>query len=242
MSFKLQIREKELNEVKKYFATGNKVLEIGGGNGYQASIIKSWVLEIKSIDVDLNHNEKYFEVEKYDGVNLPFSDESFDVIFSSNVLEHVRDLDLLIRETKRVIKPKGIIIHLIPSSTWRFWTILAHYPYLAIRLFNLILGKEKKIKNNSKKNFKPVSRLFNFLLKFFPQSHGEYSSAIKELYYFSKFYWKKKFLSYDFKIEKTADNQIFYTGYHLLKYHFEKTRFILSKIIGGSCNIFILKK
>lgn len=242
MNYKFLIREHELSKVKNYFTTDKKVLEIGGGNGYQASIMKSWVSEIKSIDVDLNHIEKYFEVEKYDGANLPFSDESFDVIFSSNVLEHVKDLDLLIKETKRVIKPNGVIIHLIPSSTWRFWTILAHYPYIIVRLFNMIFVKEKIIKNVNIENFEITSKHPNLLSKFFPQPHGEFSSAITELFYFSKFYWKKKFLSHDLKIEKTESNQIFYTGYHLLKYHFKKIRFVLSKIIGGSCNIFILRK
>ena len=128
MNYKLLIRDHELSKIKNYFTTDKKVLEIGGGNGYQASIIKSWGSEILSIDTEINNNEKYFEVKKYDGINFPFRDESFDIVYSSNVLEHVKDLDLLIRETKRVIKPTGIIIHLIPSTTWRFWTILANYP------------------------------------------------------------------------------------------------------------------
>lgn len=242
MNYKLLIRDHELNKIKNYFITDKKVLEIGGGNGYQASIIKSWGSEISSIDIEINHNEKYFEVKKYDGINLPFSDESFDIVYSSNVLEHVKNLDLLIRETKRVIKPTGIIIHLIPSTTWRFWTILAHYPYLIIRLFNIIFVKEKKIKNEGTENLKLTSKPVSFISKFFPQPHGEFSSAISELFYFSKFYWKKKFLLHDLKIEKVEDNEIFYTGYHLLKYRFKKIRFIVSKIIGGSCNIFILRK
>ena len=242
MNYKLLIREHELSKIKNYFTTDKKVLEIGGGNGYQASIIKSWGSEILSIDIEINHNEKYFEVKKYDGINLPFPDESFDIVYSSNVLEHVKDLDLLLRETKRVIKPTGIIIHLIPSTTWRFWTILAHYPYLIIRLFNMIFVKEKKIKNENIENLKATNKPLNLLSKFFPQPHGEFSSAATELYYFSKFYWKKKFLLHDFKIEKIEDNEIFYTGYHLLKYHLKKIRFVFSKIIGGSCNIFILRK
>lgn len=65
-----------------------------------------------------------YPVEKYDGVNLPYENETFDIVYSSNVLTHVENLDLLINDMKRVLKKDGIMIHGCTSSYWCFWTLI----------------------------------------------------------------------------------------------------------------------
>jgi SAM-dependent methyltransferase len=42
---------------------------------------------------------------------LPFDDATFDVIASDAVLEHVRNLDAMVAETARVLKPGGYALH-----------------------------------------------------------------------------------------------------------------------------------
>jgi SAM-dependent methyltransferase len=49
-----------------------------------------------------------------DGYRLPFADATFDLVFSSNVLEHVADPERFLRESIRVAKPGG---HVYVSST-----------------------------------------------------------------------------------------------------------------------------
>jgi SAM-dependent methyltransferase len=60
---------------------------------------------------------------------LPLADNSFDCVFCTGVLEHVRDPWQVVREIKRVLKPGGIIhldapfmqaFHLDPVDYWRF--------------------------------------------------------------------------------------------------------------------------
>lgn len=46
---------------------------------------------------------------------LPFSDNTFDVIISNQVFEHVQDYDVAIREIARILKPDGISLHMFPS-------------------------------------------------------------------------------------------------------------------------------
>lgn len=240
MNYRNLIRHYELDQLKIFFNPGLKVLEIGGGNGFQASIIKSWGLNVESIDTNIDHKKKYFEVKLYDGMNLPFPDQSFDVVYSSNVMEHVEKLGFLLKEIKRVTKNGGIGVHLIPSSTWRLWTIIAHFPYLLARLFHM---KSKNNESSKANQFDKSSKInLNFFSKIIPQPHGEFSSAFAELYYFSKVYWKKIFKLYKFKILKIDSNKIFYTGYHLFKFRAKNLRILLSKIFGGLCNVFILKK
>ena len=58
-------------------------------------------------------------IEKIDvfatlGENLPFNDASFDYIITSHVLEHVWDLISCFHEMKRILKPNGLMVHIIP--------------------------------------------------------------------------------------------------------------------------------
>ncbi len=59
-------------------------------------------------DVDFVHQD----LISFDGKSLPFADESFDVVCSNAVLEHVSDLAALAREMHRVTKDGGVSYHL----------------------------------------------------------------------------------------------------------------------------------
>jgi SAM-dependent methyltransferase len=51
---------------------------------------------------------------------IDFPDEYFDILFSNQVMEHVRDFDHVLDEIQRVMKPGGIALHLFPSrDVWR---------------------------------------------------------------------------------------------------------------------------
>jgi SAM-dependent methyltransferase len=46
---------------------------------------------------------------------IPFPDHSFDLVLSNQVLEHVRHLDSLFREVRRVLAPDGVSVHVFPA-------------------------------------------------------------------------------------------------------------------------------
>lgn len=48
---------------------------------------------------------------------IPFDDNSFDVVLSTSVLEHVMNLDLLMLETARVLRHGGFAYHLYPNTS-----------------------------------------------------------------------------------------------------------------------------
>ena len=52
----------------------------------------------------------------YDGKTLPFPDENFDSIFSSEVFEHIFNLDEILPELRRVLKTGGKILMTCPFS------------------------------------------------------------------------------------------------------------------------------
>lgn len=47
---------------------------------------------------------------------LPYEDQTFDFVLSSQVMEHVQDHDIVLRELARVTKPGGIGIHIFPPK------------------------------------------------------------------------------------------------------------------------------
>lgn len=52
----------------------------------------------------------------YDGKTLPFDKEHFDSIFSSEVFEHVFNLEEILKELNRVLKVNGLILVTCPFS------------------------------------------------------------------------------------------------------------------------------
>lgn len=49
---------------------------------------------------------------------LPFDDNSFSVVISDQVFEHVSDYQTVLAEIRRVMKPGGVSLHIFPSR-WR---------------------------------------------------------------------------------------------------------------------------
>ena len=169
------IRSSEIEQVLPLIPTGSCILEIGAGSGQQARMLSENGFETTAIDIEQKeHTAKVWPVEYYDGKHVPFPNDSFDVVFSSNVLEHIPHVQQFQSELLRVLKKDGIAIHLLPTGTWRIHTLLTHYPYAAKRLVGVLLGTDsiRTEKNRSgdlvKKN---VLQIIKQVLV--PPRHGE---------------------------------------------------------------------
>ena len=62
---------------------------------------------------------------------LAFADESFDLVISSYVLEHVGDRPAAIREMKRVARGDALIVALVPAWMERVYAPFRYYPSMA---------------------------------------------------------------------------------------------------------------
>jgi SAM-dependent methyltransferase len=76
------------------------------------------------------------------GENLPFPSGSFDLILSHEVLEHVRDDWLVVREMVRVLRPGGRMVLFVPNRGYPFETHgiywRGHYHFGNIPLVNYL--------------------------------------------------------------------------------------------------------
>jgi len=120
------VRNEELKAAIRFFPSdkGIRILEIGGGEGYVAKCISDIGYDITSIDIAPIFPQLY-PVLEVDVSRLNFRSETFDVVFSCQVLQHIKDLELTFQEIKRVLKKDGIIIHIVPTTWWRLITCSA---------------------------------------------------------------------------------------------------------------------
>ena len=75
-------------------APPRRILEIGAGTGEQARALADRGFEVTAVEIASSRyaTERAFPIVDYDGRTLPIPDRSVDIVFSSNVLEHVSDL------------------------------------------------------------------------------------------------------------------------------------------------------
>jgi ubiquinone/menaquinone biosynthesis C-methylase UbiE len=239
----------ELQRIVSEINPGSSILEIGGGSGWQARKLSEMGFNVTSIDIPYIAARSYPIIE-YDGKQIPFPDRSFDVIFSSNVLEHISHLDSFESEILRVLKETGKVIHLLPTATWRFWTICAHYPYYTIgsitRLMSIFV-KRTTLTNFNKQSCETIqskkSFFEHFTMALYPHRHGEKGTCLTEIYYFSRIRWTRHFKDHGWIIENHYFNNLFYTLHPLLGRTPQlQLRTALSHLFGSSCHIYILRK
>lgn len=113
------------------FAKAKRVLEIGCGSGVISSTLAKMgnpQMRVTAIDVtDSRIVTEGYDFIKVDGTKLPFESDSFDIVISNHVIEHVGNrCDQLhhLHEISRVMKPSGITYLAVPNK-WR--VIEPHY-------------------------------------------------------------------------------------------------------------------
>jgi SAM-dependent methyltransferase len=214
------LRRHEIEQVRAWLAPGKKVLEVGGANGFQASCMAAWGCHVTSVDIAERPREarSYYPVLDYDGEHLPFEAHSFDIVFSSNVLEHIPNLPGFLGELARVLRPGGLAIHVLPSSGWRVWTLAAHYLHLLRRLYRHFLpGQEQPPISGGDPPTPLATRMGLARLRraVFPGPHGEYPNALAEIFAYRTGRWKAVFETHGFQVSQVCPGGLFYTGYAL---------------------------
>jgi SAM-dependent methyltransferase len=99
---------------------GAAVLDVGGGPGYFGNAFRSAGASYAGVDPDVGELTARGMVGTNtvlaSGLWLPFADESFDLTYSSNVLEHVPEPETMALEMCRVTKPGGTVL-----ISWTPW-------------------------------------------------------------------------------------------------------------------------
>lgn len=100
---------------------GKDVVELGPGHTYGVAkkIVDAGAASMTIIDIDRyipdEDLKQYPEIQYivYPGQKMPLPSNHFDVVLSYTVYEHLRQPEVTVRETFRILKKGGLAIHLI---------------------------------------------------------------------------------------------------------------------------------
>lgn len=103
-------------------------------------------------------------IQRTSAENIPHPANSFDLVYSSNVLEHVQNLEKVVQESIRVLKPGGLFQAVVPNygSFWEGHYCIPWIPYLN----------------------RPLAKLYVRL-------YGKKTEALKDIYFVDYFKLKK---------------------------------------------------
>ncbi len=97
---------------------GRRALDVGARSGVQTRWLRSRGYDVTSVDVEPLFPE-CLSVDANEP--LPFPDESFDLVWCSEVIEHLHDPGAAVNELRRVTKRGGELVLTTPNSyAWLF--------------------------------------------------------------------------------------------------------------------------
>lgn len=114
--------------VARHAPAGAAILDYGCGAGQIVAGLRARGFDARGCDVfyeggdyspSIPRQVQPF-IERMAGDRIPFPDAHFDAVISNQVMEHVPDLGVVVREIARVLKPGGVALNVFPDrGVWR---------------------------------------------------------------------------------------------------------------------------
>ena len=203
------IRDAEWRKIANHIPKNSKFLDVGCGTGYSLMRASQDLnCEVEGIDADPgSHGVGRFLKNMVDTVpikqgfaeNLPHENETFDVVYSSHVLEHVNDEAKSLAEMKRVLKKDGVLIIGMPTSN------MATLNYISQLIFTTHVKIYELFRNLFTEN-----PLYSFIKIFRINSHSypRAKTIWYDLFHYRTKNWEKT-VQKEFKV-KTVIKPCFY--------------------------------
>lgn len=204
-----KLRAKEMEALFSLYrpASCGRALDIGSGMAFNALMLDRLYSDTVAADLyapDLHTHSlgmsvarsfldkvphKNIELVSARCENLPFRDNSFDTVFMIYVLEHIKDRSAALKEVRRVIKPGGEAVLLVPGFFERLLYPASFYKEIIVKSFRYFFGRRKTSAGGPESAEAEASgkeavakRFFSAYRHFpFPDPHGEYPDYFCEL-------------------------------------------------------------
>ncbi len=105
------------------FVQGALILDVGCGAGYGLDFLSRRSKMATGIDISLSAlsfaRHRYggnFELSRQNATALGFKDETFDVVISFEMIEHLSRVEGFLADVRRVLKPGGVFIVSTPNK------------------------------------------------------------------------------------------------------------------------------
>jgi SAM-dependent methyltransferase len=241
------LRRAEVERVVAWFPPGARILELGAGTGQQSGELAARGFDVAAIELAASNyaDDRQFPITDYDGAHIPFPDRSFDIVYSSNVLEHVPDLAQIHREVRRVLRCDGRAVHILPTHSWRLWTTISAFP----TGIQCAAASRSQLRPRSPPSLSEARRLIGAGLRigrhlaapFWQRRHGERGNLLTETWLFRPEWWRRNFRENGFEILRDEPMGLFYTGNMTFGARWSLARRArLARVLGSACHIFEL--
>jgi len=243
------LRLRDLRQILTSIDTAgvNCVLELGAGDGIQTDALRKIFPVVVPVDIAPSGDVEGMVIA--DVAKLPFEDASFDLIFSSNLLEHVENLDAAFSEMKRVLAPGGVMIHSMPTSVWKFSQLILRPVASIFRITRSIMPlppvtqpRAQQGSHGMLEGLTPTKRSIakKIVGTLIPTIHGVSGNHVTELLHFRPIWWHRRFENSGFAVDYSLP-LYFHSPYDLLPYRFLKLRDFLSRNGMASVYAFVLR-
>jgi len=115
--------------------SGKKILEVGSGAGIDSCEFARNGANITTADfTEIAPKLTKDLIRKYNGeatrctsTSLPFIENTFDVVYSFGVIHHIPDIDTVLDEISRVLKPSGIFMGMVYNKNSLLYAYLMYH-------------------------------------------------------------------------------------------------------------------
>lgn len=171
-----------------------KILDWGCGHGQCSLILKDLGLSVQAADVEkrpiLENSDIPFKLLEHEFI-LPYPDNSFDVVTSFGVLEHVQNEPESLKEIFRILKPGGLFFCFNLPYFYSYGQRLAH---LRGNYYHDRLYLESTIKKMAEQNNFDLLDFWH--LGLFPKNTVNYGNFSKDLERIDQFLTRNTPLKY----------------------------------------------
>lgn len=130
--FWFDVRRKWIHDrIRRSFAPPARVLEVGCGTGNVSSFLAQKGYEVTGCEY---YEEALalawpgFKKVRGDASSLPFQDRSFDVVGLFDVIEHIEDDAVPLKEAFRVLRQGGAVVVTVPACE-ELWSLVDEHAY-----------------------------------------------------------------------------------------------------------------
>ncbi len=123
----------------------DSALELGAGDGFQSRVIVTYAKRLVATEYNDTRLERLsapgvtYAVCDAERVGEQFAKEEFDLVFASNLFEHLPHPEQALRGIRNILRDDGVVVLVMPSIFWKCTHLAFFYPNLILSFFERVL-------------------------------------------------------------------------------------------------------